>query len=149
MVEGKGCYGGETKNGATATYPKMMPRQHIGSGSSRRYRCKRRRANERNMQDGGVITDSGFPWVGGMAKEGHRKDDSVTVQTYGTSHTTKHSFKGVVSAVIPLKRAFSEWFESSREVVVHVATVVVHIVVEVVVPVPWMFGVHGVFEGRR
>ena len=31
------------RNGATATYPKMMPWQHIGSGSSQRYRCKRRR----------------------------------------------------------------------------------------------------------
>ena len=27
----------------------MVPRQHIGSGSSRRYRCKRRRADVRNM----------------------------------------------------------------------------------------------------
>ncbi|XBH84002.1 hypothetical protein VPH35_072283 [Triticum aestivum] len=26
MAERKGCHGGETKNGATATYPKMMPR---------------------------------------------------------------------------------------------------------------------------
>ncbi len=34
MAEQKGCHGGETKNGATATYPKMMPRQHIGSGNS-------------------------------------------------------------------------------------------------------------------
>ena len=29
------------KRGATATITKMVPRQHIGSGSSRRYRCKR------------------------------------------------------------------------------------------------------------
>ena len=50
MAERKGCHGGETKwchgniseNDATATYPKMMPRQRIGSGSSRRYRCKRK-----------------------------------------------------------------------------------------------------------
>ena len=85
----KGCHGGETKNGATATYPKMMPRQHIGSGSSWRYLCKRKRADERNMQDGGVIPDSGFPRVSGM----ETSDNSDTVQTYGTSHTThKHSF---------------------------------------------------------
>ena len=37
------------KNGATATYSKMMPRQHIGSGSSWRYRCKRKRADVWNM----------------------------------------------------------------------------------------------------
>ena len=70
---------------------------------------------ERVMLDGGVIPTSGFPRDGGMAKEGHRKDDSVTVQTYGTSHTTKYSFTGVVSAVIPLKRAFSERNEFDAE----------------------------------
>ena len=59
MSERKGCHGGETKmvprqhirkwchgniseNDATTTYPKMMPRQHISSGSSWRYRCKRK-----------------------------------------------------------------------------------------------------------
>ncbi len=30
------------ERGATATNPKMMPRQHIGSDSSWRYRCKRK-----------------------------------------------------------------------------------------------------------
>ena len=43
LAEQKGCHGDETENDATATYPKMMPRQHIGSDSSQRYRCKRRR----------------------------------------------------------------------------------------------------------
>ena len=38
----------------------------------------------------------------------------------------------IVSAVIPLKRAFRGGSKSSREVVVHVATGVVHIIVEVV-----------------
>ena len=33
VVEEKGCHGGETE---------MVPRQHIGSDSSRRYRCKRK-----------------------------------------------------------------------------------------------------------
>ena len=65
------------------------------------------------MQDGGVIPATGFPRDGGMAKVRHRKDDSITVQTYGTSHTTKHSFTGVVSAVIPSKRAF--WGGSSSK----------------------------------
>ena len=49
------------KNGATATYPKMMPRQHIGSGSSWK--------NDWSgiTRDGGVIPDTGFPQDGGMA----------------------------------------------------------------------------------
>ena len=55
----KWCHGNISENDATATYPKMMPRQHIGSGSSRRYRCKRRRADA--CMDGGVIPDSGCP----------------------------------------------------------------------------------------
>ena len=33
----------QNETGATATNPKMMPRQHIGSGRSWRYRCKRKR----------------------------------------------------------------------------------------------------------
>lgn len=44
------------------------------------------------MQDGGVIPDSGFPRDDGMAKEEHRKDDSIT----GGRHLR----------IIPLKRAF-------------------------------------------
>ena len=40
MAEQKGCHGGETK---------MVPRQHSGPGNSWRYRCKRRRADVRNM----------------------------------------------------------------------------------------------------
>ena len=102
------------------------------------------------MQDGGVIPDSGFPRDGGMAnEEGTRTKQTGTMQTYGSSHTTHALGHGRRLGVIPSKRAFSERFESSREVVVHVATVVVHIIVEVVVHLPWMFGAHGVFEGRR
>ena len=56
------------------------------------------------MQDGGVIPTTGFPRDGGMAKEGHRKDDSITVQTYGTTHTCK-GISSRSSRVIPLKRA--------------------------------------------
>ena len=37
------------EKGAMATIPKMMPRQHIGSGSSWRYRFKRKCADVRNM----------------------------------------------------------------------------------------------------
>ena len=54
----KGCHGGETE---------MVPRQHIGSGSPWRYRCKKEAWRERVMQDGGVIPAVGFPWVDGMA----------------------------------------------------------------------------------
>ena len=35
--------------GATTTNPKMVPRQRSGPGNSWRYRCKRRRADMRNM----------------------------------------------------------------------------------------------------
>ena len=42
MAEGKRCHGGETEmvprqhseNDATTAYPKIVPRQHIGSGNS-------------------------------------------------------------------------------------------------------------------
>ena len=70
------------------------------------------------MQDGGVIPASGFPRDGGTAKEGHRKDDSITVQNSSISYNP-HSFSEGRLGVIPSKRAFSERFESSREVVVH------------------------------
>ena len=40
------------------------------------------------MQDGGVIPNSGFPQDGGTAKEGHRKDDSITVQNSSISFNT-------------------------------------------------------------
>ena len=70
------------------------------------------------MQDGGVIPTTGFPRDGGTAKEGHRKDDSITEQTM---HLIQHMHSVTIGhlGVIPSKRAFSERFESSREVVVH------------------------------
>ena len=63
-----------------------------------------------SCKDGGVLPNSGFPRDGGMAKEGHRKDDSITVQTYGTTHTCK-GISSRSSRVIPLKRAFLERFD--------------------------------------
>ena len=47
-----------------------------------------------HARDGGVLPDSGFARDGGMANEERIcNDNSDTVQTYGTSHTThKHSF---------------------------------------------------------
>ena len=73
-----------------------------------------------HARDGGVIPVTGFPWVGGMANEeeraktnGHGANTSILYNT--------HSFgpRLIVSGLIPSKRAFSERFESSREVVVH------------------------------
>ena len=48
------------------------------------------------MQDGGVIPKSGFPWVDGMAKEGHRKDDSITVQNSSISFNTCNRSTAIV-----------------------------------------------------
>ena len=94
----KWCHGNISENDATATYPKMMPRQHIGSGSSPRYQCKGS-GRERVMQDGGVIPDSGFPRDGGMAKEGHRKDNSFMVQNSSISYNTCIRSRAVISGL--------------------------------------------------
>ena len=40
------------------------------------------------MQDGGMIPATRFLRVDGMAKEGHRKDDSITVQNSSISFNT-------------------------------------------------------------
>ena len=58
-----------------------------------------------SCKDGGVLPDSGFPRDGGMAKEGHRKDDLITEQTM---HLIQHmhSVHGRRLGVIPSKRAF-------------------------------------------
>ena len=71
MAEGKRCHGGETKwcHGNIS-----VPVAHGDTGTKGSER-------ERVMQDGGVIPTSGFPRDGGTAKEGHRKDDSITEQT--------------------------------------------------------------------
>ena len=65
-----------------------------------------------------MLPTTGFPRDGGTAKEGHRKDDSITVQNSSISYNP-HSFSEGRLGVIPSKRALSERFESSREVVVH------------------------------
>ena len=51
------------------------------------------------MQDGGVIPASGFPRDGGTAKEGHRKDDSITVQNSSISYMQGHLIAVVVSGL--------------------------------------------------
>ena len=56
--------------GATATNPKMVPRQHIGSGSSWRYRRKRELCGcVEHAIDGGVLPVTGFPRFDGMARK--------------------------------------------------------------------------------
>ena len=70
MAERKGCHGNIS-----------VPIAHEGTGAKGSER-------ERVMQDGGVIPKSGFPRVDGMAKEGHRKDDSNTVQNSSISFNT-------------------------------------------------------------
>ena len=93
------------RNGATATYPKMMPRQHIGSGSSWRYRCKGSVAGacKRWWGDPGYRVPTGRRrWQG---KRGATcTDNSGTEQARASQTTCIHSRK-VVSAVIPSKRA--------------------------------------------
>ena len=59
-----------------------------------------------HARDGGGLPTTGFPRVSGM----ETSDNSNTVQTQA-SHTTCIRSRKVVSAVIPLKRAFSERFE--------------------------------------
>ena len=77
---------------ATATNPKMMPRQHSGPGNSSEIPMQTRSGRERVMQDGGVIPDYRVPMGRRHGKRGGTcKDNSDTVQTYGTSHTT-HAF---------------------------------------------------------
>ena len=110
----KWCHGNISENDATATYPKMMPRQHIGSGSSRRYRCKRRRADACHARMVGWSRITGFPRVDGMANEEEYAMTTPTRCKYG--HHIQHmptSTDGRLG-VIPLKRAFSGWNESVR-----------------------------------
>ena len=82
------------------------------------------------MQDGGVIPASGFPRDGGTAKEGHRKDDSITVQNSSISFNTCIRSTAVVLGGYTFEACVSRRFKnvegSSRswvvvEVVVHVS----------------------------
>ena len=69
------------------------------------YRDTGAKGSERVMQDGGVIPTTGFPRDGGTAKEGHRKDDSITVQNSSISFNTCIRSTAVVLGGIPSKRA--------------------------------------------
>ena len=83
------------------------------------------------MQDGGVIPASGFPRDGGTAKEGHRKDDSITVQNSSISFNTcirstavvlgGYTFEACVFGAVRVRYDVEEVdvLGSSWEVVVH------------------------------
>ena len=112
MAEGKGCHGGETE---------MVPRQHPGSGNSigmlvQRNKCGcAKRARVTGSDPGYRVSHMSVAWL--------------TANVQGTIRTRckhrvhliqhMHSVHGRRLGVIPSKRAFSERFESSREVVVH------------------------------
>src|SRR3954469_19820192 len=92
MAEGKGCHGNDNGNGATATNPKMMPRQHIGSDNSVEILVKKEACEcAEQAKDGGMIPTTGFPRISGM----ETSDNSDTVQAV---HIIQHmhSFTGVV-----------------------------------------------------
>lgn len=77
-----------------------------------------------------MIPDTGFPRVGGMAKEGHRKRKFDHGANTSISYNTCIRSTGDRLGIIPLKRAFLgqfEFVEGSRhshdveEVVIHVS----------------------------
>ena len=82
-----------------------------------------------SRKDGGVLPDSGFPRDGDMANEECAK--TIRTRPKHRVHLIQHmhSVHERRLGVIPLKHAFSERFESSREVVVHGSSweVVVHV----------------------
>ena len=70
------------------------------------------------MQYGGVIPASGFPRDGGTAKEGHRKDDSITVQNSSISYNV-HSVHGGRFGGYTFEASNRDGSRSAKEVVVH------------------------------
>ena len=62
-----------------------------------------------SRKDGGVLPDSGLPWVSGMETRNVQRPLSETVQTRASHTTHMHSVHGRRLGVIPSKRAFSEW----------------------------------------
>ena len=135
------------KTVAMATNPKMMPWQHIGSGSSQRYRCKRRRADVRNMLE--MVGCSRLPGSHGTATWQTR--DVQRPLGHGANIWYISYMQGHLIAVVSgytfeaFRRDGSRFVEGSSrsrvvvevvvhgvvEVVVHVATVVVHVFVDV------------------
>ena len=92
MVERKGGHDDDSENGATTTYLFLV--------TQLRCRCKRKSDGSVSCKDGGVLLITGFPHVGGKAKEGQHSDSSDSRQNKGASHTRYiHSFTGVVSGL--------------------------------------------------
>ena len=110
---------GGNERGAMATNPKMMPRHHIGSGSSRRYLCKGSKgADVRNMLEMvGWSRIPDVPWVG--SKETNDNLDTVQTRASQTSHA--YSLRAASRWLYLLKRALSErikfveWSRRSRD----------------------------------
>ena len=118
------CHRGGNERSATTTNPKMMPRQHIGSGSSWKYRCK------------GSMAGACKRWWGGP---GFRVSHDLATRKRATiwarckhEHLKhrKHSFSDGRLGVIPSKRAFSERIKFSAVAKVDVLG---KVIVEVVV----------------
>ena len=81
MVERKGCHDDETE---------MVPWQHSGSGNSIEMPVKRKCDGSESRKDGGVIPDTRFPRVDGMANEGRRVMTTRTQCKRG--HHIRHAF---------------------------------------------------------
>ena len=116
------------ERGATATNPKMMPRQHIGSDSSRRYRCKRS-GQERVMQGWWGAPGFRVPTGRRHGKRGTCKEQFGHGPNIGCiSYNTCIRSTGDHLGIIPSKRAFRSGSSSTKEVVVHGSSweVVVH-----------------------
>ena len=82
---------------ATATITETVPRQHSGSGNSIEIPMQRRSVRNMTSRDGGVISDTEFPHVGGKAKEGRRAStisDSRRTRVHLIHHTTCIRFVG-------------------------------------------------------
>ena len=106
------------KNGATATYPKMMPRQHIGSGSSRRYRCKRKWAWASHARMVGCSRIPGSHGTVAWQKRGIARTIRSRCKTRA-SHTHMHSITVGHLGGYTFEACISGGASLSREVVVH------------------------------
>ena len=90
---------------ATATITETVPRQRSSSGNSIEIPMQRRSVRNVTTRDGGVISDTEFPHVGGKAKEGRR---ASTIRARGKhEHLIHHmqAFSDGRLEVIPSKRA--------------------------------------------
>ena len=70
-----------------------------------------RRSMRVRAKDGGALPDTGFPHVGGKAKEGQRAPNSSDTEQTRAFQTSQAFVHGRRLRVIPSKRALSERFE--------------------------------------